>query len=37
VQFEWDDAKATSNLAKHRIDFDEALRVFLDLRRLAGC
>jgi uncharacterized DUF497 family protein len=36
VQFEWDDAKAASNVAKHGIDFDDALRVFLDPRRLVA-
>ena len=35
MQFEWD-AKAASNLAKHDVDFDEALRVFLDPRRLVA-
>jgi uncharacterized protein len=28
--FEWDDAKAASNLAKHGVPFDYATRVFLD-------
>ena len=28
--FEWDDAKAASNLAKHGVRFDYAARVFLD-------
>ncbi len=28
--FEWDDAKAASNLAKHGVPFDYAARVFLD-------
>jgi uncharacterized protein len=32
--FEWDDAKALSNLAKHRIEFSYATAVFLDLRRV---
>jgi uncharacterized protein len=36
VQFEWDDVKAASNLAKHEVDFDDALRVFLDPRRLVA-
>jgi uncharacterized protein len=31
--FEWDDAKALSNLAKHRVSFEEAVRVFRDPRR----
>jgi uncharacterized protein len=30
VEFEWDDAKAESNLAKHGVSFDEALTVFDD-------
>jgi hypothetical protein len=30
VEFEWDDAKAASNLAKHGVSFDEALTVFDD-------
>lgn len=29
--FEWDDGKARSNLAKHGVSFDYAARVFLDL------
>ena len=32
MEFEWDPAKAASNLAKHGIDFDEALAVFDDPR-----
>ena len=28
--FDWDDAKAASNLAKHGVRFDYAARVFLD-------
>ena len=28
--FDWDDAKAASNLAKHGVPFDYATRVFLD-------
>lgn len=30
MEFEWDDAKAGSNLAKHGVPFDYAARVFLD-------
>lgn len=30
LQFEWDDAKATSNLAKHRVSFMAACQVFND-------
>jgi len=29
-QFEWDDAKAAANLAKHSVSFDEARPVFDD-------
>ena len=29
-KFEWDEAKASSNLAKHRVAFDEARTVFSD-------
>jgi uncharacterized DUF497 family protein len=28
--FEWDDAKATENLRKHRVSFAQAAAVFLD-------
>jgi uncharacterized DUF497 family protein len=34
MQFEWDDAKAASNVAKHGIAFEEATRAFLDPERL---
>jgi uncharacterized DUF497 family protein len=30
VVFEWDPTKATSNLRKHRVSFDIAVRVFAD-------
>lgn len=30
-EFEWDDAKAAANLAKHGVGFDEALTVFADV------
>ena len=30
TDFEWDDAKAEANLAKHGIPFDEAAAVFVD-------
>jgi uncharacterized DUF497 family protein len=30
IRFEWDSAKATSNLRKHRISFEEAKSVFYD-------
>jgi uncharacterized DUF497 family protein len=29
-EFDWDDAKASSNLAKHGVPFPYAVRVFLD-------
>ena len=29
-EFEWDDAKATANLAKHKVGFDTARRAFAD-------
>lgn len=29
-RFEWDEAKATSNLAKHRVSFETATRIFAD-------
>ena len=32
--FEWDDAKAASNLAKHGVPFAYAARVFLDLEAI---
>jgi uncharacterized DUF497 family protein len=32
--FEWDDAKALSNLAKHRVEFSYGTAVFLDPRRV---
>lgn len=30
IKFEWDESKATSNLNKHEISFDEAKTVFFD-------
>lgn len=30
MEFEWDEAKAKSNLDKHDVDFEEALTVFED-------
>jgi uncharacterized protein len=33
-EFEWDDAKASANLAKHRVNFAYATIVFLDAERL---
>ena len=32
--FEWDEEKAKSNLRKHRVSFDEAQTVFLDVLSL---
>ena len=34
MQFEWDEAKASSNLKKHGVAFSVAARVFRDLRRI---
>ena len=30
LKFEWDRKKAASNVSKHRVSFEEALRVFSD-------
>ena len=30
IDFEWDEAKAASNLRKHKVSFDEAKSVFFD-------
>jgi hypothetical protein len=30
IEFEWDEVKADSNLAKHGISFDDAIAVFAD-------
>lgn len=30
IKFEWDDAKAATNIKKHQITFDEAKSVFFD-------
>ena len=30
VRFEWDEAKAASNVRKHRVRFDDAMLVFGD-------
>lgn len=30
MRFEWDGSKATANVKKHRISFDEAVTVFYD-------
>ena len=34
IEFEWDEAKALSNLEKHGIAFAGAVRVFFDPRRI---
>lgn len=34
MEFDWDDHKAASNLAKHGVSFDYAARVFLDIGRV---
>lgn len=34
MEFEWDDAKAVSNLSRHGVDFQDAIRAFLDPFRL---
>lgn len=34
MEFEWDPLKAAENLAKHRVHFEDAARVFLDDRRI---
>jgi len=33
IRFEWDDAKAASNEAKHGVSFRQAIEVFLDPAR----
>ena len=34
MEFEWDPAKAKTNIRKHRVNFDQATRVFLDPNRI---
>ena len=34
MDFEWDDAKAATNLRKHRVSFEDAVLVFLDSNRI---
>lgn len=34
MEFEWDPDKAQSNLRKHRVSFEDAVRVFLDPNRI---
>ncbi len=36
MDFEWDDAKAASNLRKHGVSFEEAATVFADPYALTG-
>ena len=33
MEFEWDPDKADTNLRKHRVSFEDAVRVFLDPQR----
>ena len=34
MEFEWDEAKARTNFAKHGVSFEGACRVFLDANRM---
>lgn len=34
LQFEWDDGKEQSNVEKHGVDFDTAVKVFFDPNRI---
>lgn len=34
MEFEWDPDKAEANLRKHKVDFDMAIKVFLDPWRI---
>ena len=34
MEFEWNTDKAQSNLRKHRVSFEDAVRVFLDPNRI---
>lgn len=36
MKFEWDQAKAESNVKKHKVSFDEAVSVFLDELAVSG-
>ena len=36
MDFEWDPAKAATNVRKHRVTFDEAMTVFADSRAITG-
>jgi uncharacterized DUF497 family protein len=37
MDFEWDPAKADSNLAKHGVDFEDAINVFGDPVMVSEC
>ncbi|MEI8704094.1 BrnT family toxin [Pseudoalteromonas sp. B62] len=34
MDFEWDEVKNATNLAKHKIDFADAIHIFLDEKRI---
>ncbi len=36
MRFEWDSAKASKNIRKHRVSFDEAVSVFYDPLAVTG-
>lgn len=36
MEFEWDPVKAASNVAKHEIDFRDAIKVFRDIYAVEG-
>ncbi len=36
MKFEWDSSKATANLAKHGVSFDEGATIFLDQLAISG-
>ena len=36
MRFEWDSAKAATNLRKHEVSFEEAVSVFYDLLAVTG-
>jgi uncharacterized protein len=36
MKFEWDEQKATANIRKHGVSFDEAASVFLDQLAVSG-
>jgi len=37
MEFEWDEDKNQLNFSKHRIDFADALHVFVDINRVERC